>query len=88
MWHGQISLLSHINGEDFPNAYMLMRLTAENVADRCSITREEMDEYAVQSQSRAVAAQESGFFDAEIVPIPLLNGTLLRREIAHARARR
>jgi len=67
-------------GEDLPNAYMMMGLTAENVADRCSITREEMDEYAVQSQNRAVAAQEDGTFDAEIIPVPLPNGTVLRRD--------
>jgi acetyl-CoA C-acetyltransferase len=67
-------------GEDLPNAYMMMGLTAENVADRCSITREEMDDYAVQSQNRAVAAQDDGTFDAEIIPVPLLDGTLLRRD--------
>src|ERR671925_1996558 len=58
-------------GEGFPNAYMAMGLTAENVADRCSITREEMDAYALQSQQRAVAAQQQGIFEAEILPVTL-----------------
>jgi acetyl-CoA C-acetyltransferase len=44
-------------------------MTAENVADRCHVTREQQDEWAVISQSRAVQARESGHFDAEIVPV-------------------
>ena len=67
-------------GEGLPNAYMAMGLTAENVADRCFITREEMDAYALQSQQRAVAAQEGGIFDAEIIPVTLPNGTVVRRD--------
>src|ERR1039457_5068175 len=46
-----------------------MGLTAENVADRCKVTREQQDEWAVISQSRAVQARDSGHFDAEIVPV-------------------
>jgi acetyl-CoA C-acetyltransferase len=45
-----------------------MGLTAENVAERWDVSREEMDRYAQQSQERAVAAQESGFFDREVTP--------------------
>jgi acetyl-CoA C-acetyltransferase len=51
------------------NVYIPMGLTAENVADRCKVSREAQDEWAVISQSRAVAAQESGHFDVEIVPV-------------------
>jgi acetyl-CoA C-acetyltransferase len=51
------------------NVYIPMGLTAENVADREGITREEQDEWAVISQNRAVQAQASGHFDAEIVPV-------------------
>ncbi len=51
------------------NVYIPMGLTAENVAERCKVSREAQDEWAVVSQSRAVAAQESGHFDAEIVPV-------------------
>jgi acetyl-CoA C-acetyltransferase len=67
-------------GEGLPNAYMAMGETAENVADRCSITREEMDAYAVQSQTRAVAAQQEGTFDWEIVPVALPDGTLVSKD--------
>jgi acetyl-CoA C-acetyltransferase len=51
------------------NVYIPMGLTAENVAERCSVTREQQDEWAVTSQNRAVDAQESGHFDREIVPV-------------------
>jgi acetyl-CoA C-acetyltransferase len=51
------------------DVYIPMGLTAENVAERCDVTREEQDEWAVVSQNRAVEARESGHFDAEIVPV-------------------
>ncbi|MGI9183488.1 MAG: acetyl-CoA C-acyltransferase [Solirubrobacteraceae bacterium] len=51
------------------DVYIPMGMTAENVAERCSVTREQQDEWAVISQSRAVEARESGHFDAEIVPV-------------------
>ncbi|MDQ3992639.1 MAG: acetyl-CoA C-acyltransferase, partial [Actinomycetota bacterium] len=47
------------------NVYIPMGLTAENVAERYDVSREDMDLYAQQSQERAVAAQESGFFALE-----------------------
>jgi acetyl-CoA C-acetyltransferase len=46
-----------------------MGLTAENVAERCGVSREAQDEWALVSQTRAVAAVEDGHFDAEIVPV-------------------
>jgi acetyl-CoA C-acetyltransferase len=51
------------------NVYIPMGLTAENVAERCHVSREAQDEWAVVSQNRAVQAQESGHFDKEIVPV-------------------
>jgi acetyl-CoA C-acetyltransferase len=51
------------------NVYIPMGMTAENVAERCKVSRESQDEWAAISQSRAVAAQESGHFDVEIVPV-------------------
>jgi acetyl-CoA C-acetyltransferase len=51
------------------NVYIPMGLTAENVAERCKVSREAQDEWAALSQARAVAAQESGHFDKEIVPV-------------------
>src|SRR5580704_11766733 len=51
------------------DVYIPMGLTAENVAERCHVTREQQDEWAVVSQNRAVQARDSGHFDAEIVPV-------------------
>jgi acetyl-CoA C-acetyltransferase len=55
-------------GDNAPiaNVYIPMGLTAENVAEQWDISREEMDRFAQQSQERAVAAQDSGFFAREI----------------------
>ncbi len=55
-------------GDDAPiaNVYIPMGLTAENVAEQWNVSREDMDRFAQQSQERAVAAQESGFFEREI----------------------
>jgi acetyl-CoA C-acetyltransferase len=60
--------------------YIPMGLTAENVAERWDITRADMDEYAVRSHERAVAAQASGFFDAEVTPVPLPGGGEMTRD--------
>jgi acetyl-CoA C-acetyltransferase len=51
------------------DVYIPMGLTAENVAERCKVTREQQDEWAVISQNRAVEARDSGHFDREIVPV-------------------
>src|SRR3954451_23651768 len=63
-----------------PDAFIAMGLTAENVAERYGVTREQQDEYAQRSQERAVAAQESGFFDREIVPVTLADGTVVSKD--------
>jgi acetyl-CoA C-acetyltransferase len=60
--------------EDLPDIYIAMGQTAENVAQMENVSREEMDEFALQSQSRAVGAQKRGFFDREITPVVLPNG--------------
>ncbi len=57
------------------DVYIPMGLTAENVAKRCNVSREAQDEWAAISQQRAVAAQQSGHFDAEIVPVGIADGT-------------
>ncbi|WP_228242397.1 acetyl-CoA C-acyltransferase [Porphyrobacter sp. GA68] len=49
--------------------YMPMLQTAETVAQRYGITREQQDEYALQSQQRVAQAQADGRFDQEIVPV-------------------
>ena len=52
------------------HAYISMLETAEIVAKRYNISREQQDAYALQSQQRTHAAQEAGKFDDEIVPLP------------------
>jgi acetyl-CoA C-acetyltransferase len=58
-------LMAHV-----PGLYMTMIETAELVADRYKISREAQDEYALRSQQRTAAGQQSGAFDDEIVPMP------------------
>jgi acetyl-CoA C-acetyltransferase len=55
--------------EVVPSAYIPMIETAEIVAERYGISREEQDRYALQSQQRTAAAQDAGLFDDEIVPL-------------------
>jgi acetyl-CoA C-acetyltransferase len=72
--------LFHGNREGFPDAYMAMGVTAENVADAYDISREEMDEYALQSHMRAVLAGKDGIFAREIVPVPLASGITMTED--------
>jgi acetyl-CoA acetyltransferase family protein len=53
------------------NAYVEMIKTAQNVADRYSLTREEIDAFALRSQHRAAAARDSGRFALEIHPVEI-----------------
>ena len=55
--------------ESFPAAYMSMGQTAENLAERYRITRDEQETFALESQRRAAAALADGRLDAEIVPV-------------------
>lgn len=58
------------------HVYMPMIDTAEVVAKRYDISRDAQDEYALQSQQRTAAGQETGRFDAEIVPLPSNKGVM------------
>jgi len=60
-----------------PDVYIAMGQTAENLARARGITREEMDRFGVRSQNLAEEAIKSGFFDAEITPVTLPDGTLV-----------
>ena len=66
------------NGQ--PDAYIEMGQTAENVAEKYEVSRSDMDKYAQRSQELAVANQENGFFDREIVPVKLPDGTLVAKD--------
>jgi acetyl-CoA C-acetyltransferase len=65
-----------------------MGVTAENLAESHSITREEQDEFSVESHRRATRAQEEGLFDEEIVPVELTSkkGTTEFTKDEHVRA--
>lgn len=52
------------------NQYHMM-ITAENIADQWKLTREELDEFAVNSQQKCEKAMSEGRFDDEIVPVPV-----------------
>ena len=63
-----------------PDIYIAMGQTAENVRLAEGVTREEMDEFAALSQQRAVANQESGYWDEEITPITTPSGTVVSKD--------
>ena len=63
-----------------PDVYIAMGQTAENVVQYKNVSRERMDEFAANSQQRAVAAQERGFFEREITPITLPDGTVVSKD--------
>ena len=66
---------------DFVNLmYIPMGLTAENVARKYAVSREDMDAYAKISQDRAVAAQASGFFSREILPVTTPEGEVVAKD--------
>ena len=62
---------------ELPDAYIAMGQTAENLARLKGITRQEMDEYATRSQNLAEKAIADGFFEREITPITLPDGTVV-----------
>jgi acetyl-CoA C-acetyltransferase len=76
--------------EHKPEVYWPMLRTAETVATRYDISRERMDEYGAESQRRACAAQQAGFFRDEIAPISVTmamtdaNGTITTRPVTVA----
>jgi acetyl-CoA C-acetyltransferase len=66
--------------DSLTNVYIPMGMTAENVADRWGVERDEMDRYAQRSQERAVAAQQDGFFERELTPYPKEDGSVVSRD--------
>ena len=77
---GDVKMLDFMLGAlHDPRKNIHMGITAENVAARYDITREQQDAYAAQSQQRAAAAIEAGYFKEQIVPVELQTrkGTVL-----------
>ncbi len=66
--------------EGLPDIYIAMGQTAENVVQTENVTRQEMDEFAALSQQRAVASVENGFFEQEITPLTLPDGTVVSKD--------
>ena len=66
--------------EGFPDVYIAMGQTAENVAEYENVGREEMDEFACRSQQLAVASQENGFFEREIIPVETPDGKTVTKD--------
>ncbi len=69
--HARLLDLIYKDGYEDPLSGQLMGATAENLVERYNLSREEQDEYALESQEKAVAAAEGGGFDEEIVPIEI-----------------
>ncbi|MBC7303420.1 MAG: acetyl-CoA C-acyltransferase, partial [Nocardia sp.] len=63
-----------------PDAYIAMGQTAENVASLTGISREDQDHWGVRSQNRAEAAIKAGFFEREITPVTLPDGTIVSKD--------
>ena len=57
--------------DHYPDAYLSMGLTAERLAKRYGITREQADEFSLHSHQKAIAAIQAGKFEDEIVPVPV-----------------
>ena len=56
---------------NYPDAYLSMGLTAERLAKRYGITREQSDQFSLRSHQKAIAAIQAGKFDDELVPVPV-----------------
>ena len=57
--------------DHYPDAYLSMGLTAERLAKRFSVTREQADEFSLRSHQNAIAAIQAGKFEDETVPVPV-----------------
>ncbi|HEY5246278.1 MAG TPA: acetyl-CoA C-acetyltransferase [Acidimicrobiales bacterium] len=67
-------------GPGLPDVYIAMGQTAENVAELKHVSRQEMDEFALLSQTRAVESQANGFFEREIIPVTTPDGTVVTKD--------
>ncbi len=60
---------------NYPDALITMGLTAERVAKRYEVSREDQDAFSLESHKRAIAAQAAGKFDGELVPVTVTRAT-------------
>ncbi len=73
---GDMKMIDHMIFDSLTDAYsgLHMGITAENIVERYGLTREAQDEFAINSQKKAIAAQDAGKFKDEIVPITVKQG--------------
>ncbi len=73
---GNYSMTDHMVFDALTDAFsgVHMGITAENIADKYNISREQQDEFAINSQHKAISAVDGGAFKNEIVPVPYRNG--------------
>ena len=73
---GEIKVLDHMIYDSLTDAFsgVHMGITAENIAEKYGITREAQDEFAYDSQQKAIRAVDSGAFKDEIVPVDVVDG--------------
>ncbi|KOY72036.1 acetyl-CoA C-acetyltransferase [Apilactobacillus kunkeei] len=72
---GDVTLVDSLNNDALMDAFnkQPMGVTAENVAEKFNVSREEQDEFAYQSHMKAAKAFDNGYFDSELVPIEIKN---------------
>ncbi|CAI2552679.1 Acetyl-CoA acetyltransferase [Apilactobacillus kunkeei] len=72
---GNVTLVDSLNNDALMDAFnkQPMGVTAENVAEKFNVTREEQDEFAYQSHMKAAQAFDNGYFDKELVPVEIKN---------------
>ena len=77
---GDMKMIDHMIYDSLTDAYsgLHMGITAENIVERFGLTREEQDEFAINSQKKAIAAQDAGKFVDEILPLTVKQG---RKEV-------
>ena len=61
---------------EFPDAYINMGITAENVAEKWNISRSSQEEFALDSHMKSIYARDNGYFKSEICPITLDDGVI------------
>lgn len=74
---GGVSWRDPREDDNIPDVYIAMGQTAENVASFTGISREDQDHWGVRSQNRAEEAIKAGFFEREITPVTLPDGTVV-----------
>lgn len=73
---GYIFKPNPVLAREYPDAYLGMGLTAENLVEQFGLTREQADDFSLKSYRKALQAQAAGVFESEIVPVEVREKTL------------